>query len=140
MLVVDVPEGKLTQDARDVGNLKEGDCVPAVSQGASHHAHELLSRLDMFEGVPATHEVGGQVRILLGIEIGDEGDPGSGLAGEPAVDVARIDSDAPIVSQFAEERQELALTATDLQDVLAPETVSLDQATGEVLGKRLEAR
>ena len=72
MLVIHVPERRLPQDARDVGQLEEHEQVAARADRAADHAQEVSRARDVLERVAAQDAVGLEVRVLLAVQVADE--------------------------------------------------------------------
>src|SRR5690606_8217236 len=140
VLVVHVPEGALPEHPVHIGKLEEDCRIRPIAERPPDHLHELLRLVDVLEGVPAVDEVRREMRILLGVEIANEGDAARGLALETVLVAARVDADAALRSKLAEELEELPLPAADLEDVAVGEVVALDHQASEALGEAIETR
>ena len=135
--MVDVPESRLPQDSAGVGHLEEHRCA-SLTDRAPHQPPELSHVWDMLQRVPAADEIGGEIPVRLRVEVLDEGDALGRLAVRSLGDVGRVDADASVWPHLAEEQEELALPAPDLQDPLAVQIESVDEPPREVLRERSE--
>jgi hypothetical protein len=59
---------------------------------------------------------------------------------KPLFDVARVHADPAILAELTQEHQELALAATDLEDVFSTQVVTCDQVLREITREGPEAR
>jgi hypothetical protein len=90
----------------------------------------------VLQRVPADHHVGGQVTVLLGVQVLHQRD--AGLVLQAVVPGAGVDADAPVVAQPADQLEERSLPAADLEDGLAPDVVGVDPPLGQLLGEHVE--
>ena len=72
--------------------------------------------------------------MLFGIQLRDELNSPSSFGGESIRTDTRIDTDALVVTSFAESRQELGLAAADLQNPLVSNSESIDQVGNQIIG------
>ncbi len=140
MLVVEVPERRLLQHSEDVGHLEEHHRLVRGSKDRPHVAHEPAHLVDVLEGVPTHDGVRGEIGIGGGGPAIDD-EPQTFVVGrDPPRHERRVEAGAAVVARGTDQREELALPATDLDDVLAPEPVTLDPSGRERLGEGPEPR
>jgi len=140
VLIIDVPEVKVLQHPDQVGDLEEHDRPFAIAHGAAYCAHKLRGIGNVLERHLAAEEIGLDVRILLGVEVLDELDVGV-LAGRVALfHKGRIKADTFVVAHLAQDGEKLALAAADLDHLLVPQIVFLNQGSGQLGVEGAEGR
>ena len=140
MLVIDIHKLQIPQDAADLRDLEKDGGVGLVADRPPHHAHKRLNIWNMLQRHLADHEIGLEMGVLLGIEVPDEGNPLRSVALQASWHVSGVNAHASVVAQFAQQRQELALAATDFKNVLAVQVVTIDEALRQSAVKGAEGR
>jgi hypothetical protein len=127
MLIVNIPEPDLLQHAGCVRDLEENRCVRLIGERASNHPHKRSRLMDVLQGHLADDEICTQMGIFFGIEIGDERHTLAGARQAALRDIRRVDADAAIFAQVAQQGNELTFAAPDFNDVLPVQVVAFDQ-------------
>jgi hypothetical protein len=139
VLVVDVPERHLTQHAQRIGELEEHRRVRPPVQRAPDDAHEVRRGLDVLEGVPADDGVARELRVALGVVVGDQRHPPRERRIESLLGDRGIDADRVAHAELDHVDQEAGLAAADLEHVLAAQSVPLDPPGGQITLELAEA-
>ena len=98
MLVVDIPECSLPQNARHIRNLEENHCVGAIPHATPDVFDKVARPVNVFERMPAAYQVSLQVPVALGKKITHKSDPVGGRALKPPRNIAGINARAAVVS------------------------------------------
>ena len=101
MLVVDIPEGQITQHAAHVRHLEEDHRVVAITHGAAHCLHEVCGIGYVFQGHFAAHEIALHVSILFPVEVSHEFNFGVSSRRVSFADKGRIETHAAVVAHLA---------------------------------------
>src|SRR5690606_35081872 len=135
VLVVDVPERALVEDALDVGQLEQHDRVEPVADAVADHPHEPGHVGDVLERVPADDRVGLQRPEALVVELGAGLDAVGQLGPQPLGVQPGVDADDPRHAGLDQVLEELALAAADLDGRAAGQVVLLDPVAGQPGGE-----
>jgi len=140
VLVVDIPETEVSHDTLSIGHLEEHSGVGIAIEGASDGGDKPGRPIDVFQSHLAAHKVGPDVLVPLRVIVGDELGPRVHvLVAEcdigASTHIGRVKAYPPILAELTEKVEEFALTAADLEDMLAVEVVLLDKPLGQALRK-----
>jgi hypothetical protein len=139
VLVNDVPDPAAMERVEAVGHLEENHGLAAIPNGAAKCQKEFPWAVEVFQNVPAANKLCRVAGVSVSVDVADHGDALPSSAPVRGAVVARIEAEATSVSHLAEQGQELPLSTSNLDDILIPEVVFLDQACGQSPGIGLEA-
>ena len=130
MLVVNIPEGALGEDASGIRHLEEHHRLSSGGDRPTNHSHERAGRGDVLEGHFAADEIGVEISYAR-IE-----QPASNL--HFAVrrclypPVRRIEANPVIATLRAQRGEKLSLPATNLDHAASPEPMAVDETPNEI--------
>src|SRR5262249_5749045 len=125
VFVVYVPERGLAKNALEIGSFEHHPDIVAAADHIPDRPHEFVHRRNVLERVPAQNGVDRESRVFGPEKVDDEPHFAASLRSAGVGSVSRIDSNAGRISGFAQLDQELALPATNLQNLLALEFAAL---------------
>jgi hypothetical protein len=123
VLVIDVPKCRFRQDPAYVRYLKEDDRSALGGSHALHRTKQPPRLRYVFERHLAADEVD-RLRYCLLVEESPNHPDVADVLVLPRRHEARVIADRAFATEFPKHRQELALTAPDLEHVLAMEAVA----------------
>ncbi len=138
MFVVHVPERRIAEYVATIGDLEADRGVEAIGDRLTDVADEPSGVDDVLERHLAREEVGLTVAVRFGVEVGDEVDLRVVLHRHATREVRRIEAEPGVLAQFAQQHQELAVAAPDLDDLLAVEIEAVDHVESEAFVERVE--
>src|ERR1700674_3230820 len=127
MLVIDIPERIVPENAAEIGNLEKDKGVSPLSDGSSDGLDEPSRVVDVLERHFAADDVGVDIGIGLTVKVLDKDQTGRVRRRVPAGNKGWIESNPGVIPQFAEERKKLSFAASDLDDTLSTVVLFFDQ-------------
>lgn len=117
VLVDEVPDAQIAQRVSGVGDLEEYDRARLGVEAVADAANERDRMLNMLQHVRARQQITRIARVLGTVEVANERRIARRRRGIAVRRVASVEPIAAIVAGLAEERQEVAAAAADVDDV-----------------------